>query len=121
MQHAGRAVLASQRVLSIFFGVVARAVSTPLPDIPVQVKETPSVRREVAYRRGLLPIDALLALAVGVAAIVVGLVGGDRLAEMEGHRGARPAPILPFGLRRQPEPLARFLAQLLGHLLAVVP
>src|SRR5207245_1705847 len=109
-------VSAAIRPAWVFLTILVAAVPVlaPLPDVPVHVAQAPGVRREVTYRGRRLPR--------GVVAVVVGLVPlADGFAEVERRGRARPAGVLPFGLRRQAEPLARLLAQSLHELLAVVP
>src|SRR5262249_37460654 len=133
------------RVFNIFFSIGAVPVLAPLPDVAMHVKQAPGVGREAAHRRGLLPVNALLALAVkarakkphdnpgnicrrrfwqslvGVIAVVVGLVGRDRLAEVERCRRPCTAGVFPLRLGRQTEPLSRLLTQLFDELLAIIP
>src|SRR5436190_1489374 len=101
------------RVFLIAIWIRLVPVLAPLPDVAVHVHQAPGVGRETAHGRRLLAVDALLAVAVGVVAVVVGLVGRDGLAEVERGRRPRPAGVFPLGFRRQTEPLARFLTQLL--------
>src|SRR5262245_40466829 len=87
----------------------------------MHVVQPPGVRREGADRRGLLPVNALLALAIGIVAAVVHLIRADRLAEVERRRRPCPARVFPLGLRGQAKSLARLLTQLLAEFLAVAP
>ena len=56
-----------------------------------------------------------------IIAIVIGLIRGDGVAEVERRRRAGPAGVFPFRLRRQPVRLAVLLAQRLAEGHAVVP
>ena len=59
--------------------------------------------------------------AVGVAAVVVRLLGADGRAGPERRRRARPAGVLPLGLARQAIRLARLLAEPRAVGLGIVP
>src|SRR5690349_12005468 len=59
---------------AVAIGVDMEPVVAPLPDVAVHVVQAERIGWERADRRGLAARHALAALAVGLAAVVVGLV-----------------------------------------------
>ena len=100
---------------------VVPVVEAPLPHIPVHVVKAPGVGREAPHRRCLLAVLALGAVAIDIVGVVVGQVGGDRFAEVEGRGGARPAGVFPLGFARQGVAAARALAQAAAELHRIKP
>ena len=103
------------------FGV---PVVAPLTDITVHLMKAPRIGRQTAYGHGFPARFALLAVGVGVAAIIVRLVGREGLAEREWSRTTRAAGVFPLRFRRKrviPPVLRLSLAQSLEELLCVSP
>lgn len=67
-----------------------------LGQVAVHFMQSPGVGGQTAGDHGRLDILALDALAVDVVAVVVGLFGGDRIAEGERRGGAGPACVFPL-------------------------
>src|ERR1700720_1487688 len=86
--------------------VVAVPVLAPLPDVAVHVEQAPGIRCIAAGRRRPAQEGSSRRSRQRVAAIVVGLAGGEVPTGREGTRAPRPAGLLPLGLGGQPEPLA---------------
>ena len=80
-------------------------VTAPLPDVTVHVVQTPGIGQESPHQRGAPAEPARVTVAV------VGLVGGDGTAKVEGRGRGGAASILPLRLRRQPVGPALALAQ----------
>src|ERR1700732_1691660 len=85
--------------------VVAIPVLAPLPDVAVHVEQAPGIRCVAAGWRRPAQEGPSRHSRQRVAAIVVGLTGGEVRTGREGPRGAGPAGVLPLGLGGQPEPL----------------
>ena len=62
----------------------------------MHVEQSPGIRREGAQRRSAAPVHAARAAVVHVQAVVVGLLGADRVAHVEGRARAGAAGVLPF-------------------------
>src|SRR5262249_41904830 len=82
----------------------------PLPDVPVEVVETKTARWIRAHFRGASQVRPLGRAAGGIAAVEVGLRGGEVVGglvevEVEGAlffgTGPTPTSIFPLFLRRQ--------------------
>ena len=84
---------------SRLFRIIAVPVLTPLENIAVHVVQSPGVGGEAAHRRGLLPIHALLAVAIDDVAVVIGLVRGDGFAKVKRRCRSRTTGSIPTRLR----------------------
>ena len=97
-QYTGLALSGSCGSATSFCGYSPKPIIIPLKNLAVQVVKSPGIRGESASRRGFLPIYALLAVAILHVANVVGLIGGNRCANVERCRCASTTSIFPFRL-----------------------
>ena len=78
---------------------VIPAVLRPLPYVAMNFMETKGIRRKRTHLYRLSPIPAFLPGTIGVAAIIVRLVGGNRRARVKWTRRSCSRHILPTLIR----------------------
>src|SRR5262249_11922556 len=122
-QHAAIAVAVEPcRSVGWGFGrvVVVPAIVDPFRGIAVHVVQPKSVRREAANRNRLLPIYLRRTGAIA-AAVVIRLMGRQRLAERKSRRRARARGVFPLRLGEEPVGLAGPFAQPIDIGSGIVP
>src|SRR5437763_1527072 len=83
--------------------------------------QTKRIGRETAHGHCLLPVHALLAVAISVVAIVIALSGGYRFPKMKRRRRSCPASIFPLGFAGETIRHPVFNPQFLDERLAILP
>ena len=109
------------RVNYVILWIFSEPVFTPLPDVAVHIVESPFVRWKAAYRRGLSPIHAYLAISIYAFAIEICLVRRDCCPKVEGCRRPSTTSIFPLGFGWQSILLLVFFPQFLHERLAIIP
>src|ERR1019366_6550779 len=120
-QHAAFTFFCTLRINHVILWIITVPVLTPLPHIAVHVMKPRSIRWETADWRGFLPTNPFLTVAIGEIAIVIRLLGRNRVAKVKRRFRTRAAAKFPFRFSRQAIRLLIFFPQLLDDLLAIPP